>query len=219
MVNGPNLSSQRAIAAKADRHCQPLRFEGLDRQTTCQPRDYLRRGKDRTDLPGVLERVEQVIFPEMTDHADIESALSQVTFPFGSTLKREDWNFLGHCMQRSFLAAGECLWREGEPNDRIGFVVQGQVKLLKEMNASKHPFILALMGPGSWVVDPAFFEARPRELSSFAVKEVEILFLSRMHLQGILEERPTLGEYILGASVVSFARQLQHSYRRLSAFY
>jgi len=181
----------------------------------------VRQVNDRADRSGVLGRIEEAILggQDMTDYPVIESALSHIAFSFGGGLGKEDRRFLVHCMERHIVNAGECLWREGEANDRVGLLVRGRVKLVKEVEGTKHPLILGLLGAGAGVIDPAFLEGRARQTSAHVVEEVAIFYLSRRHFQRMLEERPTLGERILGAAAVSFAGQLRHAYRRLSVFY
>ena len=158
----------------------------------------------------------------MTDYSvnqDVFDMPSEDAFPFAGLLEKEELSYLGHLMERHCAKAGECLWREGDTDDRLGLIVRGRVKLLKEADNPKHPLVLGLFGPGALVIDLAFVEGLPRETSAYAVEDLEIFYLSRPQFARVLAERPMLGHRIFGETLVSFAEQLRHAYRRLAVFF
>lgn len=157
----------------------------------------------------------------MTDYSVIKEVCDipqEDLFPFAGLLEKEDLAYLGHLMERQFAKEGECLWREGDPDDRLGLVIRGRVKLVKEAETPKHPLVLGLFGPGALVVDFAFVEGLSRETTAYAVEDLEIVYLSRPQFETILTERPALGHRIFSETLISVAEQLRHAYRRLAVF-
>ena len=131
----------------------------------------------------------------------------------------EDFQYLESLVQRHAACSGECLWREGSRDNRMGLVLHGHVKLLKETENPGHPLILGIFGPGSLVIDFAFFNGALAETSAFAVDDLEIAYLSKRQFDEIQKEHPSLGNRVYSKALSSISDQLKHAYKRLEVFF
>lgn len=159
----------------------------------------------------------------MTDYSvaninKVDGGPAEENFPFAGLLEKEELRYLGSLMERHCAKRGECLWRQGDMDERLGLIVRGRVKILKETSTPNNPLIVGVFGPGALLIDLGFVEGSPRETSAYAVEDVQICYLSRSQLARVLAERPLLGHRILGEVLTSFGEQLRHAYRRLAAF-
>ncbi|OHB24811.1 MAG: hypothetical protein A2X84_10530 [Desulfuromonadaceae bacterium GWC2_58_13] len=155
----------------------------------------------------------------MTDYSVNSFRETDKPFPFAALLDKEDLAYLGQLVDWHSAKAGDCLWHEGEMNDRLGLVLEGQVKLLKESAFRGHPIVLGLFGAGSLIVDLSFAQGDPTETSAYAVDDLRVVFLPRDRFEKVLLERPMLANSILNEVLLSIADQLRHMYRRLHAFF
>jgi CRP/FNR family transcriptional regulator len=155
----------------------------------------------------------------MTDYSINSFSETDSPFPFAALLEKEEIAYLGQLVEWHSAKAGDCLWREGDLSDRLGLVLRGKVKLLKESAFQGHPIVLGLFGAGSLIVDLSFAQGDPAEASAYAVDDVQLVFLSREQFDGILMDRPRLANSILNEVLCSIADQLRHTYRRLNAFF
>ena len=134
------------------------------------------------------------------------------------SLAQADREYLSGLLEWRSAQADECLWREGDVDDRLVMVASGRVRLLKSAGASGFQVVIGLFGTGTLVPDLAFAQSGRRETSAWAAEDVQLIFLSGKNLETILAERPQLGSRILKQALLSVAGQLRHTYRRLNAF-
>lgn len=78
--------------------------------------------------------------------------------------------------------------RQGDPGESIFVVAVGQVRVVREVKGADHE--LALLGPGDFFGEFAYFSRTSRGASIIAVGIVELLELTRESLQEIIMENP-----------------------------
>lgn len=149
-----------------------------------------------------------------TEHASDFLPLS-----LSASLGKEDLHYLQPMLEWRSAVSGECLWREGDRDDRVGLVLSGRVKLLKETENPGHPLVVGLFGPGSLIMDFAFPDEGPLETSAYAAEDLDVVFLSRADFGKILQERPQLGQRMFHKALTSVTEQLRHAYRRLAVHF
>lgn len=86
--------------------------------------------------------------------------------------------------------------REGEPADRIHFVVDGRVKIVKA--AGTRDLILEILGAGEPVGAVAAFERRPFPATAITLEESMILSIPEREFFQLLESRPEMTRHLLG---------------------
>jgi len=98
------------------------------------------------------------------------------------------------CRSRDF-EKGEVIFREGEPADRIHFVVTGRVKIVKA--AGSRDVIIEILGQGEPVGAVAVFERRPFPASAIALDATKILSIPERDFFLLLERRPQMTRHLL----------------------
>ena len=99
------------------------------------------------------------------------------------------------CRMRRF-EKGEVVFREGEPADRIHFVVDGRVKIVKATGT--RDLILEILGPGEPVGTVAVFERRAFPATAVALEDSMLLSIPEREFFQLLESRPEMIRHMLG---------------------
>jgi CRP/FNR family transcriptional regulator, cyclic AMP receptor protein len=79
-------------------------------------------------------------------------------------------------MTCTHLAAGQVLFREGDPADSVFHLVSGAVDILRELDGD--PILLGTVGAGQFIGEMGVVENRPRNATARAASEVEVEILT-----------------------------------------
>jgi CRP/FNR family transcriptional regulator len=90
---------------------------------------------------------------------------------------------------------GEVIFHEAEPAERIHFVVEGRVKIVKA--AGTRDLILEILGPGEPVGAVAAFEHQAFPASAIAIEESVILSIPEREFFELLEARPEMVRHVV----------------------
>lgn len=86
---------------------------------------------------------------------------------------------------------GEALFREGDPGDRVFFIMSGRVQISKQLaNGQLHE--LAVLGEGDIVGEMAVLDGRPRSASVSALEPTEVLEVAKDNFLASMEQQPKL---------------------------
>ena len=91
---------------------------------------------------------------------------------------------------------GETIFMEGAPADRIYFVVEGRVKIVKAAGA--RDIILEILGAGEPVGAVAAFERRAFPATAVAIEDSTMLSIPEREFFQLLESRPEMTRHLLG---------------------
>lgn len=91
---------------------------------------------------------------------------------------------------------GETIFREAEPAERIYFVIDGRVKIVKATGS--RDLILEILGPGEPVGAVAAFERRPFPATAIAMERSTLLSIPEREFFQLLETRPEMTRNLLG---------------------
>lgn len=92
---------------------------------------------------------------------------------------------------------GETIFHEAEPAERIYFVVDGRVKIVKATGA--RDIILEILGAGEPVGAVAAFERRAFPATAIAIESSTILSLPEREFFQLLESHPEMMRHLLAA--------------------
>jgi hypothetical protein len=144
------------------------------------PAATLARITGDTSVAGApLERTDS----RMT-HVDTILALRSLDFFAGLTTRQ--LAELARVVSERHVESGTVIVREGEFDDQMFFIVDGQVRITKEgapVNA---------LGPGEFFGEIAVFDGERRSASATAEGPVHLLRLERHDLFEVMEEHPTI---------------------------
>ena len=99
----------------------------------------------------------------------------------------------------------------GDVGEALYFVVNGEVALFREGNASTSSEV-GRIKKGELMGEMSFFDRRPRSVRLVAVKKTQLLKLSRSMYQRLRVEHPYIAVNVLEHAIVS----LDHLFRRAS---
>lgn len=125
----------------------------------------------------------------------IEAPIPFDSIPLFASLKKEDRDALTPLCRLRGYEKGETIFTEGDPADRIHFVVLGRVKVVK--SAGGRDVIIEILGPGEPVGAVAVFERRPFPASAVALEGSSILSLPEREFFAVLESRPQMMRQML----------------------
>jgi CRP-like cAMP-binding protein len=124
----------------------------------------------------------------------------EVPIPFDSIpllagLRKEDREAVAPLCRLRGFDKGETIFLEGDPADRIHFVVLGRVKIVKA--AGGRDVILEILGPGEPVGAVAVFERRPFPAGAVTLEPSSILSIPEREFFALLENRPQMMRHLL----------------------
>jgi len=92
---------------------------------------------------------------------------------------------------------GEHLMHDGEPGDRVLFLLDGHVKA-SSTDSRGHEIVLSFRGPGDVLGELTFSHAEPRSSSVVAIEPVEARAATAAELRAFLEQVPTAAMTLIG---------------------
>ncbi len=125
-------------------------------------------------------------------------------FPLFAWLEEEDFDELARAIAPRRLAAGEVLFREGEPGD-AAYVEVGGRKIR-----------LAMIGPGALVGELALLDRGRRSATVRATRASWVLLLLRSDFERVFRARSHFAYALLDTVVDGLAERLRRSTRQLA---
>jgi CRP-like cAMP-binding protein len=116
--------------------------------------------------------------------------------PLLASLRPDDRKALEPLCRIREYEKGDTIFREDEPADRIYFVIDGRVKIVKAAGA--RDFILEILGAGEPVGAVAAFERRPFPATAIAMEKSTLLSIPEREFFVLLGERPEMTRNLLG---------------------
>jgi CRP/FNR family cyclic AMP-dependent transcriptional regulator len=99
------------------------------------------------------------------------------------------------------VAAGEHVFRQGDPPDALYVVSTGELRAYSLGPGPTAETVHALLGPGALFGELALLDGNPRSASVLAVRDSVLLRLPRARLLALLTARPELALAMIGALV------------------
>lgn len=119
----------------------------------------------------------------------------------------------GHLSLVTF-ADGECIFREGDRENSMAFIVSGQVDIAKESGDETEAAIVTLH-PRTHLGEMAFVDGEPRSATARARGDVTLLVLTKEHFQAILRDDPGIGVKMLMKIAKLLSRRLRQTTGKL----
>ncbi len=104
-------------------------------------------------------------------------------------LDRRTMKMLARVLMPVELPAGQALFQQGAPGDRLYFVASGRLRAVRTLSdGTKH--ILGEVGPSEIVGEAALLTDEPRYATVECIEDSNVLSLSRDHFQKLLADHP-----------------------------
>ncbi len=117
------------------------------------------------------------------------------------------------------IRAGEELWHEGEPGDRLGFLLAGRLQLKKDTEFKGKQVVVGVLAPGAVVGELSFLEGNPSPLTVAALEDCQLVLLPRQNFSRLEQSDPDLALSLLKSVLLAASRRLEKSYERLAAIF
>jgi CRP/FNR family transcriptional regulator len=115
--------------------------------------------------------------------------------PLLASLRKEDRAEVAPLCRLREYDKNDIIFNEGDPADRIHFVVRGRVKIVK--SAGSRDVIIEILGDGEPVGAVAVFERRPFPAGAIALEWSTILSIPEREFFALLERRPEMVRHLL----------------------
>jgi CRP-like cAMP-binding protein len=121
--------------------------------------------------------------------------------------------FLEHAKERD-VADGDVVALEGETNDSMFLIEEGQVNIFKKYNTAS-PTKLATLGPGECFGEMCILETQPRSATAVAVGQVSVVSVGTSAFFQLYQKAPEQYCVVL----LNLARDLSRRLRKLGEAY
>lgn len=121
---------------------------------------------------------------------------------------------LGAHMRLRAFAEGEAIFREGDPGDWMGVLVEGEVRICKEADV-RDVRVMAVETHRRAIGEMALVDGEPRSATCIAGKPSSLLTLSRESFQRLSRERPALALEVMHRVARLISRRLRATSGRL----
>jgi CRP-like cAMP-binding protein len=125
----------------------------------------------------------------------IEPVIPFSAIPLFASLRKEDREALTPLCRLRAYEKNAVIFQEGDPADRIHFIVTGRVKIVKA--AGTRDVIIEILGDGEPVGAVAVFERRPFPAAAVAIEPSSILSIPEREFFVLLETRPEMTRHLL----------------------
>src|SRR5436190_217949 len=125
----------------------------------------------------------------------IEPVIPFNTIPIFTGLRKEDREALTPLCRLRAYDKNDTIFQEGDPADRIHFIVTGRVKIVKAAGA--RDVIIEILGDGEPVGAVAVFERRPFPATAIALEPSSILSIPEREFFVLIETRPEITRHLL----------------------
>src|SRR5689334_15680430 len=126
----------------------------------------------------------------------VESVLRKT--PLFASLTGDEIEALSSRVSKKRLQRGEQLFAEGDSCAGLFLVASGKIRIFKLSPAGREQ-VLAVEGPGSSFAELPVFDGGNYPASASALKDAEVLFISRNDFQNFCREHPEVALKVLAA--------------------
>jgi len=116
--------------------------------------------------------------------------------PFMADIHPEALKLLLQNGKRMTVAEGETLIRQGEENDSMYLILDGELAVLVAYKADQPPTLVHILGEGDIVGEIAFLEGAPRTATVVGHTAARVLKLSHKHVLKCLLDHPEVGAHL-----------------------
>ena len=141
-------------------------------------------------------------------HGDVDRILTQLLSEAGilRRVEPEAASAMIKQLHTSEFKAGQIIFVQGDPGDRVYIIVAGKVKISLRGPGDREN-LRAIMGPTDVFGELAVFDPGPRTCTATAITDVRAVWVDRATLRAWMAYRPVIAEQLLQA----LTQRLQHT--------
>lgn len=130
----------------------------------------------------------------MNNVKEIANMLDDTTW--GECFTRDEVEFVAKYMSVQFYEAGEIIFRQGDHQNYMAFIVDGEVDIVKESADSLEKIVVTL-SRRTHFGEMSFVDDEPRSATALARTDVTLLVMSSINFENMIDDHPKLGIKIL----------------------
>ncbi len=159
---------------------------------------------------------ERMLEEEGRGEAPSAPALALADFELFKDLDATSLALLASAVRERSVAAGEAVFRRGDPGDEVYFIRRGRVEILLPL-ADGRRYHLATFSRQGFFGDLAFLDRGTRSADAVAAKDTELYALSRARFDEVSAGSPALGVALFSRLAWILAHRLRQTDAELSA--
>lgn len=142
------------------------------------------------------------------EHGDVDRIMTQLLSEAGILrhVEPETASAMIKQLHTCGFKAGQIIFSQGDPGDRVYVIVTGKVKISLRGPGGREN-LRAIMGPADVFGELAVFDPGPRSCTATAITEVRAVWVDRATLRAWIAHRPVIAEQLLDA----LNQRLQHT--------
>jgi len=117
---------------------------------------------------------------------------------------------LQSCVEERSFAAGEMVFKQGDPGEELYLVRRGSVRVIIPLEHGRH-LHLATFGRGSFFGDMAFLDPGPRSAEAVAERDTDLFVIRRPGFNQVVREHPLVGVKVFARLARVLAARLRHT--------
>jgi len=117
------------------------------------------------------------------------------------------------------VAARNDLWRSGEGDGYLAFIVSGRVELKVDTEFPGKQVVVGVFGRGAVVGTSSVLDDSPRSTTARALEDTGLVLLTRENFEALLTDCPQVGIKLLKGVLLSESRRLSKAYARLASLF
>lgn len=133
---------------------------------------------------------------------------------WGENFTREEVDTIASHLHLATFSDRENVFREGDRQDFMAFIVSGMVDIVKESGDATESVVITLH-PRTHLGEMAFVDGEPRSATARAKGDVTLLILPKEQFQGILKDHPEVGVKMIMKIARLLSRRLRQTTGRL----
>lgn len=130
-------------------------------------------------------------------------------------LNAAEIDILSQYIEKENASSGMVLCKEGSMGNSLFYIVKGKIEIKKEATDGRQT-VMAQFNKGSTVGEMSLIEDTPRSATATALEDVELLVLTHVNFEKILEINPAIGIKILRNIAKSISTRLRHTSGRFA---
>ena len=133
--------------------------------------------------------------------------------PAFAALSSSSREALALCFRERRYAAGEVVFREGDPAASLLFVAEGELEARQHAGGAQSR--LGRIGPGQLVGESALVDPTPRAATVTAVRTSTVFEIGDEAVEILRRNAPAAARALTGAGIAGVVRHLKHLQQRL----
>jgi len=169
-------------------------------------------------LDQALEWVEDLILEEALLERAMEYPLELRELDLFKGRKEETLTDMEAIVERRIFAAGETLFRRGEPGDELFLIRRGAVRIMLPLDGNVN-YHLATFGRGDFFGEMSFLDREPRSADAVAFTDADVFVISRARFDEFVSGHKKLGMQLFEGLARALAIRLRHTNAELRALH